>query len=70
MQEGWICPRCGKVNAPWNPWCSCEPKQISNTNTNTSEWTPVRDFMTHPQMDTRTPTEVMLDVADDVMMGE
>ena len=48
MSEPWICPRCGRVNAPWNPWCNCEPK--SNMNTNTSEWTPVRDFMVKPVM--------------------
>lgn len=23
MQEGWLCPRCKKVNAPWVPSCSC-----------------------------------------------
>jgi hypothetical protein len=20
---GWECPRCGKINAPWNPFCDC-----------------------------------------------
>lgn len=24
-REGWICPRCGKVNAPWRPMCDCKP---------------------------------------------
>ena len=24
MKEGWICPRCGKVNAPFMPQCDCE----------------------------------------------
>ena len=22
-QYGWICPRCGRGNAPWNATCSC-----------------------------------------------
>jgi predicted RNA-binding Zn-ribbon protein involved in translation (DUF1610 family) len=21
---GWECPRCGKINAPWNPSCDCK----------------------------------------------
>lgn len=25
MQEGWICPRCGKVNAPFIGSCDCKP---------------------------------------------
>lgn len=34
MKEGWICPRCGQVNAPWNPYCSCN----KNNNTNNSNF--------------------------------
>lgn len=32
MKEGWICPKCGKVLAPWMPECSCfkETRRISN----------------------------------------
>lgn len=31
MKEGWICPRCGKVNAPFAFQCACEAdKQTTN----------------------------------------
>ena len=23
IQYGWVCPKCGKVNAPWKDSCSC-----------------------------------------------
>ena len=23
MNEGWVCPKCGKVNAPWKESCDC-----------------------------------------------
>ena len=23
MKEGWVCPKCGKVLAPWVPECDC-----------------------------------------------
>lgn len=23
-QQGWICPRCGRVNAPWVGQCNCQ----------------------------------------------
>ena len=32
-QEGWICPRCGKVHAPWVAGYDCVV-QIENGNTN------------------------------------
>jgi hypothetical protein len=24
--EGWVCPLCGKANAPWVPQCGCDKK--------------------------------------------
>lgn len=33
MKEGWVCPRCGKVNAPFIPSCDCKDS-ISNSNFN------------------------------------
>ena len=30
MKEGWICPRCGKVNAPFAMSCDCKPSSESN----------------------------------------
>lgn len=32
MTEGWLCPRCKKVNAPWVPQCTCGEDQNSTTN--------------------------------------
>ena len=30
-QQGWICPICGRVNAPWMPTCGCVSSQTSGT---------------------------------------
>lgn len=27
-QYGWICPRCGQVNAPWMAFCSCKKENL------------------------------------------
>lgn len=40
MLEGWICPRCKRVNAPWVDHCDC----YKNTrNSNFSNETPYSD---------------------------
>ena len=30
-QQGWICPKCGRVNAPWLPTCGCVSSQTSGS---------------------------------------
>ena len=30
MKEGWICPRCKKVNAPFTPYCDCQENSCTN----------------------------------------
>jgi hypothetical protein len=39
---GWICPRCGQVNAPWIQKCDCKPgaflKGETDTGTVTTIW--------------------------------
>ena len=55
MKEGWLCPRCKKVNAPWVSQCTCtEYHEKITTNTpivgdppftypNVPNWTPYYD---------------------------
>ena len=33
--QGWICPRCGRVNAPFMPCCSCGDVPITVSSTQT-----------------------------------
>ena len=30
-QQGWECPRCHRINAPWMPFCYCEPPKVEIT---------------------------------------
>ena len=38
MSQAWECPRCGKMNAMWNPSCDC-PKPVSVTRSNGTDMT-------------------------------
>ena len=33
MKEGWICPKCGRVLAPWVPECPCHKEMAQTSNT-------------------------------------
>lgn len=39
--QGWQCPVCGKVNAPWMPECDCHRRTsvtTNNTGTGNVDW--------------------------------
>ena len=33
IQQGWECPRCGQINAPWSSHCDCKRQTITTTTT-------------------------------------
>lgn len=39
-QQGWICPKCGRVNAPWMPTCGCVSSQTSGCVSSQTSGTP------------------------------
>lgn len=30
MKEGWLCPRCGRINAPFTMYCDCKEHHDNN----------------------------------------
>lgn len=38
-QKGWECPRCGRINAPWLPCCSCNKSTTYTTFSRTIDTT-------------------------------
>ena len=44
MKEGWLCPRCGRINAPFIDHCECKPgTYIQEGNSNISELTNISE---------------------------
>lgn len=37
QSEGWICPRCGRVNAPWVAYCSCSNMDVTCNGTGSTQ---------------------------------
>lgn len=31
VQKGWVCPLCGRANAPWLAQCNCVPQEVKIT---------------------------------------
>jgi hypothetical protein len=37
MNQGWVCPRCGKVHAPFVRGCDCTPPTVTGSTIVVSE---------------------------------
>lgn len=37
-EQGWECPRCGRINAPWIKQCSCTPSWNKITVNPCNDW--------------------------------
>lgn len=53
MTHGWVCPVCGKVNAPWASQCTCNGKLPApyepTCNTGTPSVSPILDNSVAPK---------------------
>lgn len=37
IPQGWLCPKCGRVNAPWVATCPCHLEKMTTQSTNTNQ---------------------------------
>ncbi len=42
--KGWECPRCGKINAPWMPHCTCQGDAKQPWEPTCDDSTAVKDY--------------------------
>lgn len=48
MKEGWICPKCGKVLAPWVSECDCYRQQTNSQYPDTQQLNTLREIYVNP----------------------
>lgn len=66
IQDGWRCPRCGRINAPWVRQCDCSPSTWDKITVNPCDewWKPQitcsddNTFKIHPESITYTTNVV------------
>ena len=59
IESGWLCPRCGHINAPWVRQCDCSPATKITVNPCNDWWKNVKitcddTFKIHPESITYT----------------
>lgn len=52
-QQGWVCPKCGRVNAPWMPTCGCVTTQTNGTGMTYLVKTPQESRENHEKTQTK-----------------
>ena len=54
-QYGWVCPLCGRANAPWLGQCPCQPKKTWTfiSPTAQTEWDPGKPYCTTTPINTK-----------------
>lgn len=55
VRYGWVCPLCGRANAPWLSQCPCQPKKTWTFTSPTAplEWDPGKPYYTTTPINTK-----------------
>ena len=67
MNEGWICPRCKRVNAPFTPYCDC---QVNNRANYTAQVDCINGYREHVHCLISLSSEQTIDKVAKLMKGE